>query len=87
MNFISDRRFSIKVCREPLSIKLVLTFGIFSSNVVSEELRVLFVGFSIKASPSTNPVFNTWRVTRGEKCVLKGFRFLICVFTSRKKWN
>ena len=36
MNFISDRRFSIKVCRYLLSIKRFLTFGIFSLNVVSE---------------------------------------------------
>ena len=36
VNFIADRRFSIKVCREPLSIKPFLTFEIFSSNVVSE---------------------------------------------------
>ena len=37
----------------------------------------------LKASPLTNPFFNTWRVTRGEMCVKKVSVCLKCVFASR----
>ena len=80
MNFISDRRFSFIVCGQPLSIKRSLKFEVFSSNVVFEE----FVRRILKASPLTNPFFNTRRVTRGEICVYwKVSLVLKCVFTSR----
>ena len=51
MNLISDRRFSTRVCEEPLSISRFLKFEMLSSNVVSEE----FVRRILKASPLTNP--------------------------------
>ena len=52
------------------SLAFLLKFEIFSSNVVFEE----FVRRILKASPLTNRFFNTRRVTRGEMCVLEGFR-------------
>ena len=51
-------------------------FELFSSKVVSEE----FFRRILKASPLTNPFFNTWRVTPGEMCVQEGFRlFKMCL--------
>ena len=78
VNFISDRRFSIIVCGQPLSIKRILKFEIFSSNVVFEE----FVRRILKASPLTNRFLTLGgRVTRGAMCVLEGFRFLkMCLY-------
>ena len=57
VNFISDRRFSIIVCGQPLSINHFLKFEIFSSNVVFEE----FVRRILKASPLTNPFLRLGR--------------------------
>ena len=78
VNFISDRQVSFlsKFVGSLCPSSVFLTFECFSSKVVSEE----FFRRILKASPLTNPFFNTWRVTPGEMCVQEGFRlFKMCL--------
>ena len=79
VNFISDIRFSIKVCGYPLSIERFLKFAIFSSKVVSagELCSWDSQGFCFDKS-----LFNNWRMTRGEMSVLEGFCwFKMCLYS------